>query len=107
MQTRAIADFKEEHGLDKEAELSDELQDELSEYENEYLSDCDVLLRVELWTKNFETSEPVVFMRLSAGYTDAPYYRGQYDETIKELQMSNDEFLKTDLKALADNLFSA
>jgi len=95
-------DFLSDNGLKESTEyddLTNEQQNDLSGYEIESLEPT--LLRYESWVDDDDR----IFLRLSAGYEDAPYYRTQYDETIKELTLEEKDFLEKDLETLAKSIF--
>lgn len=70
------------------------LENDFSDYENDYFDPA--MLSLEIWVDDSKAEgsfvqtnkEPSnVYVRLSINYTDQPYYRNKYDETIFEFNM--------------------
>lgn len=76
-------------------ELTDEQEEEYWDAESEYMSECNTFIRYESWVDGDS-----VFLRLSVGYKDTPYFRSKYDETIAEKTLTIQEFLAAPLESL-------
>jgi hypothetical protein len=99
--------FCEEMNIEQDAELTEEQQDLLSEIEQENQNEA--LLRFECWANQDdfrETKTETIFLRVSVNYSDAPYFRSNHDETLKEMAISFAEFLETENEKLAIDLFN-
>lgn len=68
--------------------MSPEMQDAFYEYEKEWFEPA--LLRFEIWLKDLTTVE----IQLGINYSDAPYYRTQYDDTLFTTTMPIEKLLK-------------
>jgi hypothetical protein len=87
-------------------DLPEDLQNVFSDYENEWFEPA--LLRFTTWAyvdAKWGNPATSVMMRVSLGYKDAPYYREKYDEDLKEITLSFEDFLVTDNETLANQLF--
>lgn len=83
--------FARDNGLENDFTIdcmSPEMQDAFYDYENEWFEPA--LLRFELCLKDLNTVE----IQLGINYSDAPYYRTQYDETIFATTLAIEELLK-------------
>ena len=66
--------------LDGTNDIPEDLREAFWDYESEWFSEA--LLRFEIWCDR--GPEERVYWRLSANFSDAPYYRSSYDRTICE-----------------------
>jgi hypothetical protein len=95
-----LADEKLPADFDLWAPENDAKLEEYYEYEQEWFNDG-ALLRFEVWQDRPEgqgvwgnNATGNIFMRLSVNYSDGPYFRSKYDETLHELSLSPDVLLE-------------
>lgn len=87
----------EDYGYD---DIPDDLQNTFADYENDWLEPA--LLRLSIWVDDNEhelgmmnnsKNPTTVYIHLGLGYSDAPYYREKYDETLFQFNMPIDEIM--------------
>lgn len=103
--------FLEDNNLPLGAEwddLTDKQQNDLSDYETEFFEGA--LLQFECWQEDNKNhnlhGEYNIFMRISVNFRDAPYFRSKSADTLAELTIPQDEFLKMDMSALCKVLLN-
>ena len=99
------------------SEATEKEQREYEDYERAYFENVDsALLRVELWREKPESEYLPsqgfvmldygrVFLRVSLGYRDSPYFRAKHDETIFELNMKERDFMRAGKKRILSIMF--
>jgi hypothetical protein len=90
-----------DNGLDRNLswdDLTEEQKEEYQEYEREWFEPA--LLQLQIFVEGFDgnwqrgnLTEEIVTIRLSINYKDAPHYRENGAEDIKQVILSIDEFL--------------
>jgi hypothetical protein len=92
--------FLHDNGLPEDTawdDLTEEQKDAFANYENEWFEPA--LLQLQIYVNGFGTydtdKDKNVTIRLSINYKDAPYYRENSAEDIKQLVLTHDEFMQT------------
>lgn len=92
-------------------------QAEWEDHERAYFDETSAaILRVELWrgdheegylpSQGFVTLDSgIIFLRVSVGYRDSPYFRSANDETIFEMNMHEEDFLRAGKKKILSRMF--
>lgn len=94
--------FLSENGLDSGIEwdnLTDEQKSTHAEYEQEWFDPAWV--QFEAFADGFTYGgEPIVTVRVSINYKDAPYYREKYAEDLNSTQYELEEFMRLSVEEL-------
>jgi hypothetical protein len=105
LQSDCEKDFRMDNKIEDDIELTEEQIEAFEDYEQSYFDDQLSMLRFETW---IEQDNETVFLRLSIGYKDAPYYRSNHDETIKEMSFNINDLMKMSVldlvKPFADSI---
>ena len=82
--------------------LTDQQQSEFSEYEMQWFEPA--LVQFEVFADGFSYGEnkPIVLVRVSVNYKDAPYYRGKYAEDLNSTSYDLEEFMELSIQELFD-----
>jgi hypothetical protein len=104
------AAFFEDNGIDPSTwdDLTEEQKESYSEYENEWFEDG-AMLEVQMYANGYpgsywEEKEQTINIRVSINYRDAPYFRESSAEDIKQLILTEAEFMAADNAAIINQL---
>jgi hypothetical protein len=91
-----ISDYRREDADIPYEEWTEEQREQFNEYENEWFS-AGALLQLQMFVDGYgeysREPEKTVTIRLSINYKDAPYFRENGAEDIKQVVLSIDEFM--------------